>query len=151
MSYTLITLVLFALTAFGYLMGRRQGAGFRSADHVHSLPDYHGAYVALIALLPAALVFLLWVAIEPMVADSVLRSQLRSTLGLTEDSALNLAISQVKGLAGGASAAAAAVTSGARAAATVATGVTGATGRTSGGVRPPSRRPTEPHRSRASR
>ena len=103
MSYTLITLVLFALTAFGYLMGRRQGAGFRSADHVHSLPDYHGAYVALIALLPAALVFLLWVAIEPMVADSVLRSQLRSTLGLTEDSALNLAISQVKGLAGGAS------------------------------------------------
>ena len=103
MSYTFITLVLFALTAFGYLMGRRQGAGFRSADHVHSLPDYHGAYVALIALLPAALVFLLWVAIEPMVADSVLRSQLRSTLGLTEDSALNLAISRVKGLAGGAS------------------------------------------------
>ena len=103
MSYTFITLVLFALTAFGYLTGRRQGAGFRSTDRVHSLPDYHGAYVALIALLPAALVFLLWVAIEPMVADSVLRSQLRSTLGLTEDSALNLAISQVKGLAGGAS------------------------------------------------
>ncbi len=102
MSYTFITLVLVALTAFGYLMGRRQGVGFRTADHVHSLPNYHGAYVALIALVPAALVFLLWVAIEPMVADSVLRSELRTTLGLTENSALNLAISQVKGIVGGA-------------------------------------------------
>ncbi len=101
MSYTFIMLVLVALTAFGFLMGRRQGVGFRTADHVHSLPNYHGAYVALIALLPAALVFLLWIAIEPMVADSILRSQLQNTLGLTENSALNLAISQVKGIVGG--------------------------------------------------
>ena len=102
MSYSLIAAVLIVLTVSGYYMGRRQGAGFRGAGHVHSLPNYHGAYVAFLALIPAALVFLLWIIFEPAVADSMLRSELRSALGSMTASQLNLSISQVKGIASGA-------------------------------------------------
>ena len=68
----ILALTLLAVAALAYLWGRRQGAALRSgAERVHSLPVYHGAFVALSAALPILFVLLVW----PPVAGWLIESQ----------------------------------------------------------------------------
>jgi phosphate transport system permease protein len=65
-SVMLIILTLGVLSTLGYALARRQAlATAHGARHrLHSLPSYHGLYVALWILLPAAGVLLLWLFFE---------------------------------------------------------------------------------------
>ena len=74
----LLALLLVALALFGYWLGRRRGRALRRRTAirigtVHSLPVYHGLYVALVTLLPALLVLAAWaMAGEAVIADRVI-------------------------------------------------------------------------------
>ena len=68
-----------------YYVGRRRavaGALAAAPQHSHSLPGYHGGYVALWCALPAVLLLTLWQTFEPDVA-----AQQRAVESLPDDAA----------------------------------------------------------------
>ena len=72
----LITLL--ALILFGYWLGQRRAfrvSGGRPVN-LHSLPSYHGLYVALWAGLPSAALAVAWVVLEPHFAEWAMLQQL---------------------------------------------------------------------------
>ena len=74
----LIALALLAVFSGGvYLLGRRRAvalSGGKSAS-LHSLPGYHGTWVALWAGVPAALIILLFAVFGSRIEDAALRAQ----------------------------------------------------------------------------
>lgn len=63
------------VAALAFLAGRRQAAGFKKQDpgvRLHSLPNDHGAYVALMALWPMVVFWLLWLMLAPSVVEGLL-------------------------------------------------------------------------------
>ncbi len=84
MSLTVITLVLLGLSLVAFTTARARGVMFAGlgAHHggaelgrVHSRPNYHGAYVALLALAPALLVVAVWGVVgNGVVADHVIET-----------------------------------------------------------------------------
>jgi phosphate transport system permease protein len=102
----IIFAIVLALGVLAFWLGRRRGAamvggaGYRIGV-VHSLPGYHGAYVALIALAPALLVLAGWaIAGEGVVTSQVLAgvpAAARPAPGLDRIAFMN----EVRGLATG--------------------------------------------------
>ncbi|MFY8144136.1 MAG: PstC family ABC transporter permease, partial [Caulobacter sp.] len=71
---SLIVLALFSSVAFAAGRRRAKTAAAGRARVLHSLPDYYGAYVALWAGIPAALLLLLGVMFGGRVEDAILQS-----------------------------------------------------------------------------
>ena len=67
MSPTIPFLLVLGLGLIGWLAARSRAWAFKRAgtDHLHSLPVYHGWYVALWTLVPALLFALIWAAVSP--------------------------------------------------------------------------------------
>jgi phosphate transport system permease protein len=67
---------LLLLFAMGYVYGRKRAVA--SADGrlalLHSVPSYYGLYVGLWTFVPAILLLVAWVALEPMIADTMVLS-----------------------------------------------------------------------------
>lgn len=110
-------LVILALAAFGFWIGRQRGEAMRQSGAtrqggtlrigtVHSLPFYHGLYVALVALLPALLVIAGWaLAADGLVTERVIAavpSAVRPISPIDRGAFMN----DVRGLASGSLAAA---------------------------------------------
>ncbi len=79
--------------ALGFVIGRRRAQALRaSGTSLHSLPSYHGAFVALAVGLPMVLAFLIWMPVERTVIDeralAQLASELQPTDGLSRDARL---------------------------------------------------------------
>ncbi len=84
MSLTIVTLLLFGLGLALFAVARRRGEAFvgaaagahgRAIGAVHSRPNYHGAFVALVALAPALLIVAAWgVASDGIVSNAVIAS-----------------------------------------------------------------------------
>ena len=84
MSLTFVTLLLFGLGLALFVVARRRGEAFvvaaagahgHAIGNVHSRPNYHGAFVALVALAPALLVIAAWaVASDSVVSNAVIAS-----------------------------------------------------------------------------
>lgn len=84
MSLPFLFLAAFGLAALGFVLGRSRGEAFVLAagasngariGSVHSRPNYHGAFVGILALLPALLVLLGWSFVgDGIVAERVLES-----------------------------------------------------------------------------
>ena len=101
-AFGLVLLLAFA----GWWLGRQKGLGFiathgTTVGAVHSRPGYHGAFVAILALLPAMLVLAVWaVAGEGLISREVLASVPPGAVGASElDRAAFL--SEVRGLVRG--------------------------------------------------
>ena len=98
--------ILFAILGFGliaWLSGRaraRMLAG-QAGERAHSLPTYHGWYVALWAVVPALIFWAVWNAVSPaLVTEAVLRTP--AAAGLPQDSfQLSAILSEARGLATG--------------------------------------------------
>ena len=75
-SYVLLAIIVFSLVAF--YVGRAAGKGFAAsaAGTVHSLPGYHGAFVAVWVGIPALILVLLWLVAQGPVINSLLVSSL---------------------------------------------------------------------------
>jgi phosphate transport system permease protein len=101
-NYLLLAILLFSLTA--YLVGRAAGARFVGMDGVraHSLPAYHGAFVAIWVGVPTLVLVLLWLAFQGPVIDRLLVASLPASV---KDGAgpaqLNLILSEIKNVAAG--------------------------------------------------
>ncbi len=101
MSAFSILIILFALAAIGYILGR--GRAMKSAGGsiraLHSLPHYYGWNVVLFTLVPALALLALWLVVQPAWIDA----QVAKTLpqGALGDGAYSLMISDVRRLADG--------------------------------------------------
>jgi phosphate transport system permease protein len=62
---TAIFVFCLALTGLAYHLGRRWALAAGGVGRLHSLPSYHGYYVAICAALPAVILLLAWPALEP--------------------------------------------------------------------------------------
>ncbi|TWA84410.1 phosphate ABC transporter membrane protein 1 (PhoT family) [Azospirillum brasilense] len=101
MQLTVLLIILALLTVIGYQMGRSRAVasvGGRIVE-LHSVPSYHGFYVALWAGLPALLLFAFWGASEGWLVMQMVLSGLpdrlvngdAQSLGLLRADILNLA------------------------------------------------------------
>ncbi|MDH4106743.1 MAG: phosphate ABC transporter permease subunit PstC [Gammaproteobacteria bacterium] len=105
MALTTIVLILTGLAVAGYLAGARRAyasvGGPSNLRRLHSLPGYHGFFVAICCLLPALLVLLLWVVVEPRAVVVLVTQGLpEAARGLSEGE-LNLLINNIRNLAAG--------------------------------------------------
>jgi phosphate transport system permease protein len=103
MSSSLILAILAALSILGYLQGRRTavaGAAGRVAA-LHSLPAYHGFYVALWCGLPALLLFAVWVAFEDSIVRALVVGSLPEPLRSLPADRLGLVVNDIRNIAYG--------------------------------------------------
>ncbi|MDP2122787.1 MAG: phosphate ABC transporter permease subunit PstC, partial [Parvibaculum sp.] len=103
MSATTLLAIVLALSLVGYFIGRANaGALKKTGVGMHSIPAYHGYFVALSCGIPAFLLVLIWIATEGTVVDSLVLASLPSyiTDGI-EGSRMSLILSEIKSIAGG--------------------------------------------------
>lgn len=101
-GYLLLAIIVFALVAF--YVGQSAGKKFVASDGhaVHSLPGYHGAFVAIWVGIPALLLVLAWLTFQNAILDQLLIAGLPASM--TEGLSIAqraLVISEIKNVAGG--------------------------------------------------
>ncbi|CAA7614726.1 phosphate ABC transporter permease subunit PstC [Magnetospirillum sp. UT-4] len=101
MQLLILMVVLLALTTFGFRLGRGRAiaASGNNPRLLHSLPRYHGYYVALWSGLPALFLIAAWLMLEPSLLHSAVMSALPADLqGLSEER-LALVYNEVRNVA----------------------------------------------------
>lgn len=102
-TYTLLALLALAASAYivGHYRGRRLLAS-SSSGKVHSLPGYHGAYVALTAGLPALFLVLAWILFRDPILNTLITTSFSDALAEGKSSSeLALLVAEVKNVAAG--------------------------------------------------
>ena len=97
-----LVVALLLLSLAGYFMGRTRAiaaVGGRAQD-LHSLPAYHGLYVALWCGVPSFIIFILWTIFEPRIIEAMVISGIPGAADLS-GSQLGLLINDVRNLAAG--------------------------------------------------
>ena len=102
LGYLILTILVLSLAA--YLVGRSAARGFVATGDqpVHSLPSYHGAFVAIWVGVPALVLVLLWLMLQGTVIDGLLVRSLPD--GVTADATpaqINLLLSEIQNVAAG--------------------------------------------------
>ncbi len=103
MQSTTLLLLLLVMTFVAYQLGMRRSLSIvgGKVSQLHSLPLYHGSFVALAAFIPAFLVFLLWQFFQDTVITNSVLAALAPETKQFEQVQLNLFISNVRNLADG--------------------------------------------------
>ncbi len=101
LTYLFVTLLL--LSVAGYYLGRQRSLALVGgrASHLHSLPSYHGAYVALWCALPALLMLLVWLALQPSLITQMVVAELPAETRALPPERLGLIVNDIKNLASG--------------------------------------------------
>lgn len=100
----IVLLAILAISTAGYWLGRAHAVTAKSggADYLHSLPSYHGTFVALWAGLPSFVLVLMWLALQgPVIDDLLLRSLPDGFIGDADAGRLNLILSEIKSVSRG--------------------------------------------------
>ena len=102
MPFTWLVLLILAIAAGGYVLGRRRALNSAGGDRrlLHSLPSYYGANVAMWAIVPAAGVLIVWLLAQPLVVNSRVLATLPDTM-VAEGSSMGLVMSDVRRVADG--------------------------------------------------
>lgn len=102
MQLLILTVVLLTLATFGYRLGRGRALASAGGNPrlLHSLPSYHGYYVALWCGLPALLLVAAWLALEPTVVRMLVMSSLPADMQVLPDERLALLFNEVRLVAG---------------------------------------------------
>jgi phosphate transport system permease protein len=104
MDTWIVLVVLLILVGLAYQFGWSRARGLVPANgvNVHSRPAYHGAYVALWAFVPAAIILGAWLWLGPQITRSYAVSQIPADIVLGLDqTGLNNAIARLYSLASG--------------------------------------------------
>lgn len=103
MSPTILFIVLIALTVFGYYFGRTKVIGLVSGNvrDLHSRPNYYGFYLALWCAVPAVIVSVAWLTLQPLIAESLVIATLPAELQDLPADRLGLLINDIHNLADG--------------------------------------------------
>ena len=104
MWFILIVSVLLALSAAGYQIGRNRALSAVSGRPaaLHSVPGYYGGYVALWCGLPALILVVGWIVLQPLVLDQmVLAGFADDRLAAMSQSEIQLLLATVRNIARG--------------------------------------------------
>lgn len=101
-GYLFLAILVFSIVAF--LVGRSAGHRFAATSGVstHSLPGYHGAFVAVWVGFPALVLLLLWLMAQGPIIDNLLLSTLpQNIVGSATTAEKSLLLSEIKNVAAG--------------------------------------------------
>lgn len=103
MSTSLIFLVVLIVGLAAYFAGRARAMASSSGklSVLHSLPGYHGVYVAIWAVLPAAVVLAVWLIASPFFVESATRNSLPEDVRKQGSATTELVLGQVMQVANG--------------------------------------------------
>ena len=103
MQVWLILGVILLLASYGYQRGRGGALASVSGDasKLHSLPSYHGAYLALWAAIPALIACVIWLSAEHQIIKMLVISGLSADSQALEPQRLALLMSDIRNLASG--------------------------------------------------
>lgn len=96
-------LLLFAVSLFGFFLNRQAAVSIRAGGQsLHSLPQFHGGYSALLIFVPGFIVLILWVMLQGVVIKSIVMSGLPAgVLDGRDAGAQNLVFAEIGQLARG--------------------------------------------------
>jgi len=102
MPFSWLVLIIFAIAAAGYVLGRKRALNSASGDsrNLHSLPSYYGAHAAMWAIVPATAVLLVWMLAQPFFVNARVLASLPDTV-VTEGSSIGLVMSDIRRVADG--------------------------------------------------
>lgn len=97
-----ILLIIAGLGLLGYILGRGRAISSAGGDVrlLHSLPFYYGTNVALLTVVPALLVLVVWLMVQPMWVNAVVSSAIPDSVVYQADSR-DLLMTEVRRLADG--------------------------------------------------
>lgn len=101
-GYLFLAILVFSIVAF--VVGRSAGHRFAATSGVstHSLPGYHGAFVAVWVGFPALVLLLLWLMAQGPIIDNLLLSTLpQNIVGSATTAEKSLLLSEIKNVAAG--------------------------------------------------
>lgn len=104
MSVFWICLIVLALAAAGFVLGRNRARAGGDARKLHSRPVYYGWSVALYTALPALLVLLVWLFVQPVIVSRVVGAAIPDN-AIPEGQTRALVLSETGNIAGALSAA----------------------------------------------
>ena len=97
-----LALIVLALAATGYVTGRARAlsSGGGNIRNLHSLPAYYGWHVALMVLVPAFAIMVVWLLVQPVMVNGSVSGGLPEG-AVAEDTTLDLVMSDVRRVAEG--------------------------------------------------
>ncbi len=101
MSVSLLTTIVLGLAVLGFFLGRQRAVSLVKGDtrDLHSRPSYYGQSVFLFTAVPALLVMVIWLFVQPVLIDTKIAEMITVPAG--EDSSVSLIMSDVRRIAGG--------------------------------------------------
>ncbi|UWQ12961.1 phosphate ABC transporter permease subunit PstC [Aliiroseovarius sp. M344] len=102
MSAFWLLITFLTIAAVGFALGRHRALASVNGERrrLHSLPNYYGSNVAMMAFVPAVFVLAVWVVVQPLVINSSVSKHIPSGLYETGGE-LNLIMSDVRRVADG--------------------------------------------------
>lgn len=102
MNVGIIILVVAVLAVLGYVLGRRRALSLAAARgrKLHSLPGYYGQTVALFAAVPALLVLVAWLLVQPMLIETRVSGMIPDS-AIPDGGARSLVMADVRRIAEG--------------------------------------------------
>ena len=102
MPFLWLVLILLAIAAVGYALGRARALASSGGDIVqlHSLPVYYGSNAALKSLVPALAVLVVWLVAQPIYVTNVVSGMIPQAQ-IAEGVSESLALSEVRRIADG--------------------------------------------------
>ncbi len=102
MSAGLVLLVIVAIATIGYFLGRSRAVSAAGGDIriLHSLPNYYGLTVFLLASVPALLVTFAWLLLQPLFVEGQVGTMIAPS-DIPEGGTLSLVMADVRRIADG--------------------------------------------------
>lgn len=98
-SFLTVSLVLIILF---YFLGQKKALNLRlSGQSLHSLPSYHGSWMIIAGILPAAVLLSIWTLVDSSIIRSILMSELPLLFSNYSDPQKNLVYNEILNLAQG--------------------------------------------------
>lgn len=103
MQTYVVFIALLILTSIGFKVGKSRATvnSDGSLSRLHSLPVYHGLYVAIWCGIPATILVSLWVAFEPAIITGLVVSELPQAMQDLPEARLNLLLNDIRNIATG--------------------------------------------------
>jgi phosphate transport system permease protein len=102
MSVGVVSLIVLLIAVAGYFLGRRKALGTVNGDirNLHSLPSSYGQTVLIFATVPAFLLMIAWLLVQPLYVESS-AARLISPSDIADGSSRTLVMADVRRIAGG--------------------------------------------------
>ncbi|MEQ9160008.1 MAG: phosphate ABC transporter permease subunit PstC [Roseovarius sp.] len=97
-----LILIVLAIAVAGYVLGRQRALASAGGDNrkLHSLPSYYGSNVAIKAIVPAFLLVVAWLLIQPIYVGNAVSGMIPES-SVKEGSSLGLVMAEVRRAANG--------------------------------------------------